>query len=83
MTEKRKLADVDQEVRDIARILPQLAERIRRLEEAADTRRPEVNVCLSLDLWPPSQWLKLSFSPWEPGKYLQTCVGPVRLDVFE
>lgn len=80
----RKVSEVDQEVRDIARILPTLADRIRKLEEAADTpRRPFWGWkygTISLDFWPPSGWFRLNYEPWGTGGYAQLIVGPIRID---
>jgi len=77
----RKIAEVDQEVRDIARILPKLAERISKLE-AANTPR-KVYVSLAADLWPPSDWFRFKVDTDYQGAYWQAAIGPLRLDIFE
>lgn len=39
--------------------------------------------CISLDFWPIREMFRLSFSKWNPGKYAQLVVGPIRIDFFE
>jgi len=46
-------------------------------------RKPQINISLAADLWPPTDWFRLRLSPWQPGSYFQACVGPIRLDIFE
>lgn len=38
---------------------------------------------LCFDFWPLEDWRRLSFSAWNPGRYMQLTVGPIRLDFFE
>ena len=38
---------------------------------------------LSFDYWPPSDWVRLKLDKFDPGKYFQLCVGPIRLDFWE
>lgn len=39
--------------------------------------------CISFDFWPISDWLRLDLKKWEPGRYFQVNIGPMRLDFFE
>lgn len=45
-------------------------------------KAPRKNASITLDLWPLRDWFRFSYSPWNPGKYAQLCVGPVRIDFF-
>lgn len=38
---------------------------------------------VSLDLWPISDWFRLSFHRWNPGKYAQLTIGPIRVDFYQ
>lgn len=38
---------------------------------------------ISFDPWPLMEWKRLSYSKYNPGKYMQICVGPLRLDWFQ
>jgi hypothetical protein len=38
---------------------------------------------LSFDFWPLRDWFRLSVKKWNPGKYAQVCIGPIRLDFWE
>lgn len=37
---------------------------------------------ISFDPWPLMEWKRLSYSSYNPGKYAQLCVGPLRVDWF-
>lgn len=37
---------------------------------------------VSFDFWPWRDWFRLSYSKWNPGKYAQLCIGPLRIDWF-
>lgn len=38
---------------------------------------------VSFDFWPLSEWVRFSVSRWNPGRYAQIIVGPLRVDWFE
>lgn len=37
---------------------------------------------ISFDPWPLMEWKRFSYSKYNPGKYMQICVGPLRVDWF-
>lgn len=37
---------------------------------------------IAFDPWPLMEWKRLSYSSYNPGKYMQICVGPLRVDWF-
>lgn len=37
---------------------------------------------LSFDFWPPSDWARFGVTNWNPGKYFQLYIGPIRLDIY-
>lgn len=55
------------------------------VEEEMRQKRPEpkYSVCATLDVWPPRDWWRFKLDRWNPGRYFQLCVGPIRIDVFE
>lgn len=54
-----------------------------RLETQEETnRQPKYSVCITLDVWPPRDYLRFKLYRWNPGKAFQLCVGPIRIDVF-
>lgn len=50
---------------------------------AAPPRKAGYAAALCLDLWPLSDWFRLRFDRFKPGRYFQLCVGPIRLDFYE
>lgn len=38
---------------------------------------------IAFDIWPLSDWFRWSYSSWDPGKYWQLCIGPIRFEFFE
>lgn len=38
---------------------------------------------ISFDPWPLMEWKRLSLSRYNPGRYFQFCVGPLRMDFFQ
>ena len=39
------------------------------------------DVCF--DYWPLTDWFRLSCKKWDPGRYFQLCVGPIRIEFYE
>lgn len=37
---------------------------------------------LCFDFWPPKDWFRLGITHWNPGRYFQLRIGPIRLDFF-
>lgn len=35
---------------------------------------------VSFDFWPPKDWLRLHYHGWQPGRYAQLLIGPIRID---
>lgn len=50
-----------------------------------EVKPPKVTKCFSiaLDLWPPSEWFRFKWYGWNPGRYAQLYIGPLRVDFFE
>lgn len=44
--------------------------------------KPKHAADMALDIWPIRDWFRLSYSPWNPGKYTQICIGPLRMEFF-
>lgn len=38
---------------------------------------------ISLDLWPLGEWWRFNWKGWNPGKYAQLNIGPLRVDFFQ
>ena len=48
------------------------------------SKRPFKNYAgsISFDFWPPRDWFRFDVSRWNPGKYFQITVGPLRFDFY-
>lgn len=99
MKTKQKLADlesINQELeRDIAfleRRVSELTGKILDLSKEPTLgdmfhkfkrHQPKYGGDVCFDFWPITDWFRLRVSKWNPGKYFQLCVGPLRLEFYE
>lgn len=59
---------------------PSLVDEIRAWK---NRHQPKNSASIAIDLWPISDWFRLNYSPWNPGRTAQLTVGPIRMDIYE
>lgn len=45
-------------------------------------KEPKYAGSVCFDYWPPSDWTRLNIKRWNPGKYFQVNIGPIRIEWF-
>lgn len=60
-----------------------LEAQLRDTKKTVKKERRKINASISFDLYPLTDWFRLSYNKWNPGRYAQLCIGPIRVDIFE
>lgn len=46
-------------------------------------REPKYAADIAIDFWPPRDWFRFRVSPYNPGRYAQINIGPLRAEFYQ
>lgn len=78
-----QLEELDDDYQSMVRDYNQARLDLFEYKKANETKRATYASSFTFDLWPLSDWLRLSFKRFKPGRYFQLCLGPFRFDFYE
>lgn len=71
----RIIKDQDEQIWD-------LEAKLNESKKSKKPKSPKYAGGISFDLWPLSDWFRFSIDTWNPGRYFQLCIGPIRVELF-
>lgn len=79
----KQLEELDAAYQSVIRDYNQARLDLFEYKKASEPTKVAYAASLSLDIWPLSDWARLGIDRFNPGRYFQLRLGPIRFDFYE